>query len=262
MNHRLRAILKGLFIETTTPFRSFKQNLTFLYGHHLGVKSVEPNVFYENLNKLKKNVTFIGFDEACHLINTKVEPKTPVACFCFDDGFEEVINQIVPVLNEFNANCCIFINPSFIDASDADKEEFYKNRYHLKKKPSSWDELSAFVSKGGIVGSHTNNHFRLSGLSSEQAANEIITSKNTIEEKLKVSCEYFAWPYGTSKDITPEQLDLVLEYYKFAFSAIRSKRTFHHHPRVINRDHFEGDWKYNQYKYFLSILKNKSISSF
>lgn len=261
MNSQLRELLRSTYIEYTTPFRAVKNKLTFLYGHHLGVDSVDQNQLYDVLKKINKKTTFVDFDEACDLVVSNANINTSLACFSFDDGFEEVANNIVPVLKALNVNCCIFVNPAFIDASDQEREDFYTNRFHLCKKPSGWSALGDFVNSGGIVGSHTNNHYRLSELDESNARTEIVKSKQIIEEKLNVSCNYFAWPYGTARDITAKQLEVVEQHYRLSFSAIRSTSTFYRNKRTINRDHFEGNWRYSHLKYFLSLPKTASCQS-
>ena len=255
MIYKGRNLLKKIYLNGISPFLTVKNNLTFLYGHHLGSLRSEPEIFEANLKKLNKYVAFIDFDEACEISLNKREIKHPVACFSFDDGFTEVATEMYPVIRNFNVNCCIFVNPGFIDLTSAEQKIFSMSRYNIEKTPSSWSELSAFVQNGGLVGSHTVNHARLSSITMDETYNEIIKSKATIEERLNTECKYFAWPYGTADDVNRDQLDIILENYEFGFSAIRSKKINFFHERIINRDHFEGDWPVNHIKYFLCRQK-------
>lgn len=258
MTSLIRELLKNTYIECVAPFKQVQNKLTFLYGHHMGVESVDQNQLHDVLKKINRKVAFIDFEEACELVERNVNVRSPVACFSFDDGFEEVISSIVPVLDILNTNCCIFINPAFIDSSSLEREEFYENRFHLRKPPAGWDELANFANNGGVIGSHTKNHLRLSNLDDKFARSEIVESKLIIEEKLNIHCNYFAWPYGTAKDITVKQLELAQQYYRLTFSAIRSTEAFYHSQKIINRDHFEGNWRYSHIRYFLTKPKNLS----
>ncbi|MCW8877889.1 MAG: polysaccharide deacetylase family protein [Kangiellaceae bacterium] len=255
----LRRNIKKSYISLISPFKNIPSQLSFLYGHHLGEDSVRSEYLYDNLKRLNKNVAFISFEEACEIVLSNNRVNHPVVCFSFDDGFEEVVEEIAPVLREFKTNCCIFVNPGFVNGSDNEIAEFQSSRFHVKKYPASWRQLKKFCEKGGVVGSHTNNHFRLSELGYEQASHEIIDSKLLIEKQLDISCRYFAWPYGTAQDISDRQLALVNEHYELAFSAIRDSSVFYNSERTINRDHFEGNWSYDFLRYFLSQPKSRRI---
>ena len=196
------------------------------------------------------------------MVMKKTPIKSPVACFSFDDGFDEVTTQIAPILADLGTNCCIFINPGFIDAMDTERSFYFEERFHLTKSAASWEELKWFVDRGGVIGSHTNTHSRLSHIDHDIAQKELIQSKATIENKLKIECRYFAWPYGTASDVTREQLDIALMHYDLVFSAIRTPARFFYSDRVINRDHFEGNWKYSNIKYFLSMRKSLDTLDF
>jgi len=84
----------------------------------------------------------------------------------------------------------------------------------------SWEEARS-MSRGGIrFGSHTVSHPVLSRVDRDRARRELQDSKSTIEERLGVSVEGFAYPNGTPADFLPETKTLVRECgYRFAVTT-------------------------------------------
>ncbi len=251
----LRSCLRKSYLRLSSPFCQFNSDIYFLYAHYFSNKSSNLNQANELLQQLNKKIAFIDFEEACYLVTNKKTVRHPVACFSFDDGFDEIVNGICPIIQDLGANPCVFVNPGFIDGDSNKQSAMCKNQYHVNKAPASWDDLSLFINRGGVVGSHTIDHVNLAAESSLSASFQIKNSKKVIEDKLNVKCKYFAWPYGTSKDINDHNIRIALDTYDLVFSAIRSKERFYNQPRVINRDHFEFNWKFRDVKYFLSKKK-------
>jgi len=85
----------------------------------------------------------------------------------------------------------------------------------------SWDEVRT-MSRGGVqFGSHTATHPILSRVDREQARRELVESKRTIEERIGVPVEGFAYPNGTRADFLPETETLVREAgYAYAVTTI------------------------------------------
>jgi len=247
--------LKKLFILLSTPFNRPNNELYFLYGHFVSAEHSDLNVAFELLKKLNKKVAFLDFEESCEIVKNDTRLRHPAVCFSFDDGFEEIVNGVCPMIKDFGANSCVFINPGFIDGDEFEQHQMCEHQYHVKKNPASWKDLSKFVSSGGVVGSHTVDHIRLVGQDSTVLNYQIVESKRMIEAKLDIQCDYFAWPYGTARDISDLGMQIALENYKLVFSAIRSKKRSFINERVINRDHFELGWKAREVEYFLSRRK-------
>jgi peptidoglycan/xylan/chitin deacetylase (PgdA/CDA1 family) len=256
VNNNLRQALKNSYISLFSPFNKINNELYFLYGHYISRESADLNKAFDLLVQLKKKVAFLDFEEACEMIRQNKQVKYPAVCFSFDDGFEEIVNGVAPIIKDLGANTCIFVNPGFIDACEVKQKEMCSKNYHVNKKPATWNDLSKFISNGGVVGSHTLDHVNLSSISNDASISQIINSKLVIESKLNVECKYFAWPYGTAKDITSENILTAIENYDLVFSAIRSNDRFHKFNKVINREHFELDWPLKHVKHFLSRKKD------
>lgn len=99
----------------------------------------------------------------------------------FDDGWEENVLTALPVMKEFGFRSNQFYATAYIEHS---------------RKPDVREVMTLFMSEGHEIGSHSVNHPRLTELSGEQVAAELVDSKLFLEEYLGVGIQYFATPYG------------------------------------------------------------------
>jgi peptidoglycan/xylan/chitin deacetylase (PgdA/CDA1 family) len=60
----------------------------------------------------------------------------------------------------------------------------------------NWDELREHAARGIAIGSHTVSHPHLTKVSDDELGRELIDSKQEIEDRLRRSCDDFAYPYG------------------------------------------------------------------
>lgn len=86
--------------------------------------------------------------------------------------------------------------------------------------PMSWNEVEELSGIGATIGSHCMDHF----ICHENQTNEEIylqlkNSKNIIEDKIKKTCDYFAYPNGGFTDISNQYVSEL--GYKMGFSAKR-----------------------------------------
>ena len=227
-----------------------------LNGHYISKENKNQNVLYELLKSLSQNVEYIKIEEAVALVTEKKKVKEKYIAFTFDDGFEECYTKIAPVLKEFNTNAAFFINPNFIESDEKYKRQFLSERVFVKNKnPMKWNMIKDLHQQGFVIGSHTTDHLRLNIENEKTLSEQIVVSKNIIEEKTGSICEYFAYPYGQENDISKEALTIAQNTYKYIFSGFNHKKYFSFANTVINRRHFEGDWPLLHMNYFLSFKK-------
>lgn len=73
--------------------------------------------------------------------------------------------------------------------------------------PISWDEARRLESQNVEFAPHTRNHYMMSGLSREEAANEIIESWDRMRQQLANPVPILAYPTGRLCDITVREVD-------------------------------------------------------
>jgi|GEM_PF-1059292 len=97
-----------------------------------------------------------------------------------------------------------------------------QDRLTLPQSPFAsvtWEQLSAMVSEGLDVGSHTVSHPILSQLSLDELNYELQESKTRIEQKLPISVQGICYPNGMAKDISEQVLTAAQKIYQYGLVA-------------------------------------------
>lgn len=108
----------------------------------------------------------------------------------FDDGMSSVYTAAAPILREFAVPYAFFPVTGWADGERPD----------LADKVMSWAQMAELVAEGAEIGSHSVTHPDFGKLPPEQAAEEIFTSRRTMEARLGAPPESFAIPFGQSQN--------------------------------------------------------------
>ena len=73
----------------------------------------------------------------------------------------------------------------------------------------SWEEVKNMSREGVSFGSHTKSHPALSKIPLDHARQEIVDSKQVIEEQIQKAVTIFAYPYGKKDDTSGSVIDLL-----------------------------------------------------
>ena len=120
----------------------------------------------------------------------------------FDDGYRCVIEHAVPVLAEFGMTATLFVVTAAVDTTT----DWYVQGGGRTFEHASWDELERAAARGFTIGSHTVNHRALVDASDAVVADELGTSRETLEKRFG-SCRHFAYPFGAHRDATVEAVE-------------------------------------------------------
>jgi peptidoglycan/xylan/chitin deacetylase (PgdA/CDA1 family) len=105
----------------------------------------------------------------------------------FDDGYRNFCQHAFPALERFGFTATIFL-PT---ASIGEQPQVFNRRECM-----TWSEVRDLQQRGISFGSHTVTHPQLHGLSAERIREEILQSRQTIEEKTGCEVDTFAYPYA------------------------------------------------------------------
>ncbi len=73
----------------------------------------------------------------------------------------------------------------------------------------SWEQVNLLVKGGMEIGAHAASHRSLARIPFAEAVDEIVKSKQIIEDKTGHPCKHFAFPFGTESDYTRQLVDAV-----------------------------------------------------
>ena len=118
-------------------------------------------------------------------------PRKPIL-ITFDDGSSTVFSEALPLLRRHGFSAALFMVASRLglsalwdgEAEDADHRQLTAG------------ELRALRAEGWLIGSHSVTHARMTSLTPERRADELIQSKKTLEEAVGAELDWFAYPYG------------------------------------------------------------------
>jgi len=107
-------------------------------------------------------------------------PARPVL-ITFDDGNLDNYTTAFPIMQKYGFTGVMYLVNNYIGYDQ------YMNK----------DQILEMVAAGWEVGSHSMNHFDLKAISPQQQRNEIVESRELLEELLGVPVLTFAYPFGS-----------------------------------------------------------------
>jgi peptidoglycan/xylan/chitin deacetylase (PgdA/CDA1 family) len=110
----------------------------------------------------------------------------------FDDGYRNVYRNAMPVLAEVG-----FTATNYFVARQTDGANVWDLEKGIPRSPlMSLREVREWAAAGHEVGSHTLDHVHLPELSPDQARQQILQSKQALEQAVGMEVAAFCYPYG------------------------------------------------------------------
>ncbi|MFH1979537.1 MAG: polysaccharide deacetylase family protein [Patescibacteria group bacterium] len=180
----------------TVKLRDFERQMNYLKQHNFNIISVA-----ELLILLKNN-------------KQKILNKNKTIIITFDDGYADNYETAFPVLKKYQYPATIFLTVGRVGTK-------LKLKNKTKINMLNWEQIKEMHNSGLIdFEPHTITHPKLSKIEITVAENEILESKQIIEEKLNKKCRVFAYPFG---DFNKNVKSLVQKYFGIAFSTKKGK---------------------------------------
>jgi len=124
----------------------------------------------------------------------------------FDDGFRDVMEYALPVLQALHFPAAFFIVTGSVGGTDA----WMRVTSMPEERIVDWEDVKRLRDTGMTIGSHSMTHARLT-------SEEVADSKRVLEDRLAISIEHFAYPRG---EHTPDSVNWVRRAgYKAAWAT-------------------------------------------
>lgn len=149
--------------------------------------TTSPSVFAQHMHYLHDlGYSTINVADAVNLLQNG-GPTKKYAVITFDDGYADFYTQAFPALNRYEFTATVFLPTGYIGTVPVQ----FKGKDCL-----TWSEVRELCKYGISFGSHTVTHPQLSTLDVCNVSDEIVNSKQTIEDNLGESVESFAYPFA------------------------------------------------------------------
>jgi peptidoglycan/xylan/chitin deacetylase (PgdA/CDA1 family) len=190
-------------VHRRSPLRGRRRNCVFL-GYHSVTEdgppylSLRPQTFERQLDLLRSAGFRSGTAAALRRIAAGERLAGRHAFLTFDDGFADTVTTALPLMSERALTGMVFILPAHLDRGaplDWPEVAGEASRRPALMRSMDWTMLEQLVEAGWDVGSHTISHPRLTTLTDEELAQELLDSRRAIEARLG-RCDLLAYPFG------------------------------------------------------------------
>jgi peptidoglycan/xylan/chitin deacetylase (PgdA/CDA1 family) len=169
------------------------------------------------------------------------------AFLTFDDGFADTVDAALPRMAAHGFTGLVFPLARHLDSGAPlawPEVAGEAARRPGLMRSTDWDGIGKLVEAGWEVGSHGISHARMSTLSDEALAQELLDSRRLLEERLGRRCDLLAYPFGDWDERVARVA--VSAGYAYAFSlpfGEQTKASRMSVPRVMVDDR-DGSWRF------------------
>lgn len=150
----------------------------------------------------------------------------------FDDGVDNFITTVCPILQKFGMKGTFFIATSYIKEKRTCPEGEMLACYQTVPM-LTWHDLAEMVNGGHEIGSHGHSHAKLGNQSEGFVREDVTLSKELLENKLGISVKAFAYPFGRRDAFTPRTKKIISD------AGYRACCTMMSHALTKNDDIFQ-----------------------
>lgn len=179
-----------------------KQNIPILMYHSISSYAsprfrpciVSPETFDEHLSYLKQchytSVTVTQFVQAMAKGGDGLPPRPVV--LTFDDGYEDFYTNAFPALQRHGFTATLYVATAFVGGTS----RWLQHMGEGMRPMLTWAQLTEISASGIECGAHSHTHPPLDILPLSVARDEIVRSKELLEDHLGQQVSSFAYPFG------------------------------------------------------------------
>ena len=126
----------------------------------------------------------------------------------FDDGYADNLLRALPLLKKYNCKATLYLVVDRFHRDWSMQRKQHHDDGELKREAKLSDEQVQEMLDSGCVelGSHSMTHANFLAIESQAVCQELVESKNALEERFGISISSFAYPFGF---YIPQQVELV-----------------------------------------------------
>jgi len=155
--------------------------------------SIHPHAFREHLEVLRDaGCRTTTVSEVVDGLRRDGSAPDGLVALTFDDGFESVYAEALPILEEFGFTCSVFLATEYVGKTCT----WEKERGVPDLPLMSWKMAKEMGRLGIDFQSHSATHPHLRSLPAERIRKELRRSREAIEDELGTRCDILCYPYG------------------------------------------------------------------
>ena len=170
--------------------------------HHVGPRQRGARIkgLYVSRQLMERQLTELheagfshpGMDDFPSEKNNPVPAPPRSVWLTFDDGFHDVFENALPLLQKYHARGTVFLVTNLLGKTN----EWQQRQGDVVELLMNEVQVRAWLAAGHQIGSHTLTHPHLTRLSQAAAREEIVNSKKSLEDLFGVRIDHFCYPYG------------------------------------------------------------------
>jgi peptidoglycan/xylan/chitin deacetylase (PgdA/CDA1 family) len=137
----------------------------------------------------------LHLDAALAGVDRMGRPARGVAALTFDDGFAEVYEHALPVLERHGLPATVFIVAETLTAAGR-PVDWVRTAPPWPQRTLTVDQILEMQDRGVRFGSHSYRHALLTGLGDTECEQDLRRSREVLEDVLKTSVPFLAYPEG------------------------------------------------------------------
>ncbi len=187
------------YYSSLAPFREgFRTGTPILTYHHVGPRRrgarlkglyVSPKLFARQMAELKTAEFLTPSFDMLTVANGQSASRIFLT---FDDGFKDVFEHALPVLSKHRFRAILFLVSDLLGKTN----EWQQRAGDITEPLMDAAQVKDWLAAGQQIGAHTKTHPHLTQIPLDEAREEIIASKKSLEDRFGVAIQHFCYPYG------------------------------------------------------------------
>jgi peptidoglycan/xylan/chitin deacetylase (PgdA/CDA1 family)/GT2 family glycosyltransferase len=181
-------------------WRRLKRAVAVLMYHRIGDPGEQPAAYVVPLRRFRRQMAWLRRRKYNVMtLGAYVEhrrkfelPPAKSVVVTFDDGFEDNARLAYPVLRRYELPATMFVVTSLVGGTCD-----WTSRKELARRPLfTWNSIRRMHDDAIEFGAHTRTHPNLTTLSGEALRDEIVGSRQDLQERNLGLVDVFAYPFG------------------------------------------------------------------
>jgi peptidoglycan/xylan/chitin deacetylase (PgdA/CDA1 family) len=142
---------------------------------------------------------------------------TPTVVLTIDDGYRDNFLTLRAIRELLDVPMTLFVSTGIVSTGGRFPHDVRHGNEGFE--PLNWDQVVRLRKDGFEIGSHTRTHFDCGSRDVARLRDEIVGSKQDLEEHLGERIEMFSFPFGLPQNMSPEAMAIAAQNYRYLFSA-------------------------------------------